>query len=228
VQTSQESGPYAEFGSIIHRVLELAEREAVESAKPHAELGQALEILDQVWTNSANFGSPVLNDAWLQRGRQLLEKMYSVWPGGEAIPVVLEKELKLELGGHLWQGRADRIEQHKSGELRVVDYKTSKTAAPVADAKESPQLGFYLLAAAADPELAPRGKPTAAELWYPLGEVTRAFDLANLPKVADELSQVAAGIAAEDWTPRPGPHCGKCRVRIVCPAWPEGREGFVS
>jgi superfamily I DNA/RNA helicase/RecB family exonuclease len=228
VQTSQESGPYAEFGSIIHRVLELAERQAVESRQPHAELGQALEILDQVWASSANFGSPVLNEAWLQRGRQLLQKMYSVWPGGEAIPVVLEKELTLEFGGHRWQGRADRIEQHKSGELRVVDYKTSKTAAAVGDAKKSLQLGFYLLAAAADPELAAQGNPTAAELWYPLGGVNRDFDLANLPKVADELSQVAAGIAAEDWTPRPGPHCGRCRVRIVCPAWPEGREGFVS
>ncbi|HEX5672160.1 MAG TPA: PD-(D/E)XK nuclease family protein, partial [Acidimicrobiia bacterium] len=198
------------------------------SRRPHAELGQALEILDQVWATDANFGSPVLNEAWLQRGRQLLEKMYTVWPGGEAIPVVLEKELKLDFGGHLWQGRADRIERHKSGELRVVDYKTSKTAAAVGEAKESLQLGFYLLAAGADPELAALGNATAAELWYPLGEAKRDFDLANLPKVAEQLSQVAAGIAAEDWTPRPGPHCGRCAVRIVCPAWPEGREGFVS
>jgi len=228
VQTSQESGPYAEFGSIMHEVLELAEKEAVESQKPHAELERALEILDRVWAGSANFGSPVLNQAWHRRGRQLLEKMYSTWPGGEAIPVVLERELKLELGGHQWRGYADRIEQHRAGELRVVDYKTSKTAAPVGESKESLQLGFYLLAAAADPELGARGKPTSAELWYPLGDATRSFDLANLPKVAGELTRVAAAIASEDWTPSPGPHCGRCRLRIVCPAWPEGREGFVT
>ena len=228
VQTSQESGPYAEFGSIIHHVLEVAEREAVESRRPHAELERALEVLDQTWDDSANFGSPVLNQAWHQRGRQLIEQMYKTWPGGEAIPVVLERKLELELGGHQWQGYADRIEQHKSGELRVVDYKTSKTLAAVDDAEESLQLGFYLLAAAADPELAAQGKPTAAELWYPLKEARRSFDLANLPKVAGELTSVAAAIASEDWTPRPGPQCGRCRVRIVCPAWPEGREGFVS
>jgi superfamily I DNA/RNA helicase/RecB family exonuclease len=228
VQTSQESGPYAEFGSIIHEVLELAEQHAVKERRPNAGLDRALEILDRVWARSANFGSAVLNAAWHQRGRQLLEKMYAAWPGGEAIPLVLEQALKLELGGHQWQGYADRIEQHKRGELRVVDYKTSKTAVAVGDAKESLQLGFYVLAAASDPELASLGKPTAAELWYPLGETTRSFDQANLPKVAEALSQVAAAISAEDWTPRPGPHCGRCRVRIVCPAWPEGREGFVT
>lgn len=228
VQTAQESGPYAEFGSLIHEVLEVAEKEAVDQRQPNSGLGRALEVLDQVWEKSANFGSPVLNRAWHHRGRQLLEKMYAEWPGGVAIPVVLERKLILELDGHSWTGYSDRIESHKTGELRVVDYKTSKTAATVKDAKRSLQLGFYLLAVAADPELAAWGTPTEAELWYPLAGTTRSFDQANLPAVAEELRRVAASIAAEDWTPLPGPHCGRCRLRLVCPAWPEGREGFVT
>jgi RecB family exonuclease len=228
VQTAQESGPYAEFGSLIHEVLEVAEKEAVEQRQPNSGLDRALEVLDQVWEKSANFGSPVLNQAWHHRGRQLLEKMYAEWPGGVAIPVVLERRLTLELDGHSWTGYSDRIESHKTGELRVVDYKTSKTAATVTDSKRSLQLGFYLLAVAADPELAAWGTPTEAELWYPLAGITRSFDQANLPVVAEELRRVAAAIAAEDWTPLPGPHCGRCRLRLVCPAWPEGREGFVT
>ncbi len=228
VQTAQDSGPYAEFGSLIHEVLELAEKDAVDRHQPNSGLQRALDVLDQVWEQSANFGSPVLNQAWRQRGRQLLEKMYAEWPGGVAIPVVLERKLELEIEGHSWNGYSDRIEQHKAGELRVVDYKTSKTAATVTDAKQSLQLGFYLLAVAADPELAALGTPTAAELWYPMAETKRSFDRANLPMVEAELRRIAAAIAAEDWTPLPGPHCGRCRLRLVCPAWPEGREGFVT
>jgi superfamily I DNA/RNA helicase/RecB family exonuclease len=227
IQTSQESGPYAHFGSLLHQVLEEAERTAVSQQRPNAGLEAALEILDRAFAAGADFGSPVLNRAWQRRGRKLIEQMYAEWPGGEAVPVALERRLGLELDGHRWWGRSDRIEQHRIGQLRVVDYKTSKTALSVQEAAASLQLGFYLLAAAADPELRDRGEVTEAELWYPLGGTRRQFDRRNLPAVAAQLREIAASIEGEDWTPSPGPGCGRCSLRLVCPAWPEGREGFV-
>jgi RecB family exonuclease len=141
--------------------------------------------------------------------------------------VALEHRLTLELDGHRWWGRSDRIEQHRIGQLRVVDYKTSKTPLSAPEAAASLQLGFYLLAAAADPELRALGEATEAELWYPLGGARRQFDRDNLAAVAGQLRGIAASIEGEDWTPSPGPGCGRCRLRLVCPAWPEGREGFV-
>ncbi len=226
--TAQQSGPYAQFGSLLHTVLEQAERQAAESGRPHAEIGAALEILDEVFASQANFGSPTLNQAWLRRGRKLIEAMYAEWPGGDAIPVALERRLELELGDHRWRGYSDRVEQHRPGELRIVDYKTSKTPMTGAAAAVSLQLGFYLLAAAADPELAKLGEPTAAELWYPLGGIVRTFDRSKLLTVGQELARIADAIAAEDFQPTPGPDCSRCPVRLVCPAWPEGRQGFVA
>jgi hypothetical protein len=100
----------------------------------------------------------------------------------------------------------------------------------VADASESLQLGFYLLAAAADPELSAHGRPTEAEFWHPAVSGTnpvRKFDPKNLELVESKLRTIGVGIAAEEWPATPGVHCGYCSVRLICPAWPEGREAFV-
>ena len=51
-------------------------------------------------------------------------------------------------------------------------------------------------------------------------------EMTGLDLTSDALVEVADGIRSEDWTPRVGSHCGRCDFRGVCPAWPEGREGF--
>ena len=98
------------------------------------------------------------------------------------------------------------------------------------DAAEALQLGFYLLAAQSDPAISALGEPVEAEFWYPA--MTNAK---KMPAIQSETSwnqsvrcstEAADGIRAEEWGYRPGPHCRTCRVRVVCPAWPEGREAY--
>lgn len=93
------------------------------------------------------------------------------------------------------------------------------------------QLGFYLLAAMADPELCTHGTPSEAELWMvalqnktslPVVE----FDPGRIGEVQERLRAVAAGIAAEDWTPKPHEGCDRCPVQLVCPAWPQGARAY--
>jgi superfamily I DNA/RNA helicase/RecB family exonuclease len=220
-------GSYARFGSLIHRVLERAEAEAAAAGWVHAEAGRARQILDEVWQEEADFGTPVMTEAWRQRGVKLIDELYASWPGGEAIPIRLELDVEMELHGHHWRGRIDRVDQHRPGELRVVDYKTTKSMPTMGEAAGSLQLGFYLLAVAAHPDLVGWGKPTAAEFWYPLAKGARHFDPAKLPEVSDRLQDIGSGISAEEWTARPGSHCRTCDVQLVCPAWPEGREGYL-
>jgi superfamily I DNA/RNA helicase/RecB family exonuclease len=222
--------PYAHYGSLIHLVLELSEARAIVIQQPHNTLSETLEILDQVWAREADFGSPVVNDAWKEKGRALLTKMHENWPGGTAIPTHTEKGFELEIDGIKWIGRADRIERQLAGQLRVIDYKTSSRQPTIPEASESLQLGFYLLAAAADSDLAAQGRPTEAEFWHPAAgsaNPVRKFDPANLELVESKLRTIGAGIAAEAWPATPGVHCKFCSVRLICPAWPEGREAFV-
>ncbi len=222
--------PYAHYGSLIHLVLELSEAQAIVIQQPHNTLSETLDILEQVWVSEADFGSPVLNDAWKSKGRELLTKMHEKWPGGSAIPTHTEKSFELDIDGITWVGRADRIERHHAGQLRVIDYKTGSRQPTVAEASQSLQLGFYLLAAGADPDLTAQGRPTEAEFWHPAASGTnpvRKFDPDNLRLVESKLRTIGAGIAAEAWPATPGVHCGYCSVRLICPAWPEGREAFV-
>jgi hypothetical protein len=117
--------------------------------------------------------------------------------------------------------------------LHVIDYKTSTSAAPVAEAESSIQLGFYLLAAMSDPELAELGRFTGAEFWYPRKDpnkhsiVTRSFSMSSIDDVHGVLEEITTSITAEQFEPVVGPHCDTCDVALVCPARDEGREAFM-
>ena len=229
LRAAEVSSSYATFGSVLHDVLEEVEHAALEQGRHHSTLEEALACLERHWER-VDFGGPVLSEAWKRRGERLLNRLYAEWPEDSRRPVALEHDLRMEIDGIEWQGRADRIEQHRSGELRVVDYKTSASTPAVKEAAVSLQLGFYLMAAATDPHLSTLGSPTAAELWHPLARGNRwryPFDLTALPTVASRMQQVAEGLSAEDWTPRVGQWCGRCPVRVVCDRWPEGREAYL-
>jgi len=72
-----------------------------------------------------------------------------------------------------------------------------------------------------------------AELWYPgvqpgkrKSVAVRRFSMDRIDDVTDAMRRAQVGVLAERWDPLPGDHCDRCPVRIVCPAWPEGRESF--
>lgn len=223
-----QTSVYAEFGRMIHEVLETTERAAQTLGEAHASSAAAQTELN-VRFDPAAFGGGPFAAAWKARALETLDRLYTKWPT-QARAVALERRLTMELHGTTWRGYADRIESDGIG-LSVVDYKTTRTPLPQSDAAASLQLGFYLLAAAADPELAATGTPEVAEFWYPAKTSARAltrrsFDIDELPAVRTRLVQAAEGIRSEDWTPRPGPECDRCAVRSVCPVRPEGRVAF--
>jgi superfamily I DNA/RNA helicase/CRISPR/Cas system-associated exonuclease Cas4 (RecB family) len=219
---------YAEFGTLIHDVLEAVESRATERGDQHATVEEAIDEMDRQFF-TGRFGGGALDAAWRERGHKGLSALYDSWPSS-GMPVAHERELRIDHAGTEWLGRADRIEARDGG-LAVVDYKTSKTAMGVEDAKGSLQLGFYVLAARHDPVLADAGIADQAELWYPLatnksGITVRPFDIDRLPEVEARMAAVADGIGNERWPPRPNPGCPRCPVRSICPARPEGREAF--
>ncbi len=220
--------PYLGFGSIVHEVLELTERDAVASGSPRGDLTVALAHLDDVWARYPPFGPPALDDAWRQRAVEFLEGLYRDWPGGDEPPLALEVELDTTIEGVQWVGRADRVDATPTG-VKIVDYKTSRNPPTLKEAARSLQLGYYLIAAADHPELRGHGAPEGAELWFPLARGKRKvypFDLANLDGVRDTLVGVGRAILAEEWSPTVGRHCERCPFRRVCPAWPDGREAY--
>jgi superfamily I DNA/RNA helicase len=218
------------FGNLIHAVLEHAERAAAGEDRERSTYGEAIVHLENAW-DEHGFGNDAVGLSWKHRAEHTLNNLYTKWPKSGS-PVAFEKGLTLQIGGVDWRGRADRIEQ-RGTDLHVIDYKTSATAASVADAESSIQLGFYLLAAMSDPELADLGSFTGAEFWYPRKDpnkhaiVTRNFSMSSIDDVLDVLEEITTSIIAEDFPPVVGPQCDTCDVALVCPARQEGREAFV-
>jgi RecB family exonuclease len=212
------------FGSLIHDVLEATESAAIADDAAHGTAREALAHLDRLF-DPADFGGEPWATAWHRRAVECLERLYGRWPE-DSLPVrEVEKPLEMDLGGARWVGRADRVEAD-DGDIHIVDYKTSRSPMTRAEAERSLQLAFYALAIEADAT----GRVTAAELWYPAARRTAVpvlgLDLGRLDELRDRLEEVAAAIRAEDWTPTPGDHCERCRMRQLCPAWPEGAEAF--
>ncbi len=226
---ASEYGRYATFGSLIHDVLEQAERQAVDRGDGRSTADDALQWLDTIFADyDMDIGAR--QDAWYRKATNLLTELYANWIRPGASAVILEHPLSMEINGTIWNGRADRIERQADGELRVVDYKTSSSMPTQAAAAESIQLGFYLAAAREDPAITAHGTPTEAEFWYPAASPKKkwvAFNPDRLTEVVDAMAGIAIGIQSEDWTPRLGSHCNNCSVKSVCPLWPEGREAFV-
>jgi RecB family exonuclease len=234
LEVDADGSIYMDFGSLVHDVLEKTEHAAAERDDAHATLQQALATLDEIFDPAA-FGGEPWSSAWHSRAVRILTHLYENWPSrGRA--VCAERPVELKVGDADWRGRIDRIEvEDRPGErplVRVVDYKTGTNPPSRDEAARSVQLGFYIMAAAATPDLAGFGDIAAAELWFPAVKqksvAVRRFDPGRLDEVADLMRNAVEGIRSEDWTPQPGPNCDRCPVRRVCPEWPEGREAYLG
>ena len=224
LRLSDANSPYAALGTLVHSALEAAEREVIGSGRTHADLSNALSHLERVWA-TADFGTPQLNEAWLRQAREGIVKLYEEWPGS-GVPIDVEKQVKTVIGGVEWVGVIDRLERNDAG-LEVIDYKTSKTATTVEDAKRSIQLAFYAGAVAEE-----TGEPVvAAQMWFPRAKgkavVTRKLDFDLLSEVTGTMEEVTESIRDERWEPRVSERCKNCDFRLSCPAWAEGKGAYL-
>lgn len=234
LRLDSQDNHHATFGQLMHRVLEESGRRAFHRGEPCLDLSDALEELGGQMAD-LDFGTPVLNSAWLEKGMRLLSQLAERTEdeGGHAIR--FEAMIDAELDGVRWRGRIDRIDRLEDGSLRVIDYKTSKNPMAIKEAAASLQLGFYLWGLSHLERDAGQGVPVA-EFWYPLCDKEsswkRSFDTSSLEEVVKSLGEIAEVIISEKadplpWPPKPSKECQRCRVRPLCPAWPEGQGAFL-
>ncbi len=224
-----EPSVHMEFGTLMHAVLERVETAASDRGDRHGTAEEAIVALDDLLEPGA-FGGDAYDAAWRDRACSALENTYSLWPS-TGTPVGSETALSVQRGEAHWTGRADRIEE-RDGSVAIVDYKTGQLTG-LDEAAASLQLGFYLLGAREDPDIAAFGVATAAEMWFPMHPqkrsiATRSFDISNLDAIEERMAIVADGISNEDWTPTPGTACDRCDLRVLCPAMTEGKEAFTT
>ena len=227
-------------GTLVHAVLERlfllpAEQRTPESARALVAPAWAQLCTDDPRLPAALFGdddgsadggaTPQV-DGWIASAAPLLDAYFALEDPRLLEPEARELLVEVELeSGLLLRGYVDRVDRldgtGPDATIHVVDYKTGSAPRPVAEARALFQMKFYALAL-----LCLRGvMPAELRLLYLTGpeELRYVPDEAQLRRFARTLDAMwtairSAGVTG-DFRPNPGPSCGWCDFKPLCPAW---------
>ena len=217
--------PDAVRGTVVHKVLEdLFDLPALQRTPDRAAqmLQPAWEAILEAEPEVAEmFGAegPEIG-AWLSSCRESLDRYFALEDPTRLEPA--ERELYVETlldSKLLLRGFIDRVDVARTGEIRVVDYKTGKAPGPAFEAKALFQMKFYALVL-----WRTRGVvPAMLQLIYlGSGEVLRYCPderdlLATERKVEALWRAIRTAQETGDWRPRRSALCGWCAHQAICP-----------
>lgn len=212
----------AERGTLVHTVLHDLFESIPEERTPQT----AIDLLPSRWKSQIE-AKPALHDLvtnqkeWLDRAASLLETYFTLEDpktfDATHREIHLENDLTEEIYLH---GYVDRLDVAKTGEVRIVDYKSGKAPKPGWEEKALFQLRVYALLYWKNNAVLPRllqliylgdgklvkSQPTLADL-----ESTEK----TLLRVANEIS---ISIEKDYWPPNPTRLCDWCFFKSICPA----------
>ncbi len=212
------------FGILIHNVLERFHSEEMRSGEGAGEtfggarpgsLDRLLSLFEAGWRRTG-FGASDDELQYRDRAVAALARYHERHVSADSHPVWLERSFSFAIGQHQLRGRVDRVDQRADGAYELIDYKTGERTAQERLAGDL-QLALYRLAAREAWEL----EAALGTYWYVLADervpVPPAPDDAE--RVERTVLEVAAGIEAQDFEPRPSYEiCSWCDYRLICPA----------
>ncbi|MGH3067741.1 MAG: RecB family exonuclease [Streptosporangiaceae bacterium] len=189
-------------------------------------------LLERGWINEG-FATDAQSAAVRNRARGMIEDYVSALDPADE-PAGVERTVGARTGRITFSGRIDRLDDRRSAgggrELVVVDYKTGRRPLSTDDARASLALALYAVAAGRvlrrpchRVEL--HHLPTRTVHAWEHSEATlgrhvgRAEDIAAECAAADQRYRDGLSPAGQDreFPPSPGPGCGWCDFRAVCP-----------
>jgi putative RecB family exonuclease len=218
--------PVAARGTLVHAVLERLFDNAPGARTPQAARdlvpGQWERLLAEEPALAEMFDDDTQRAAWFDEACQMLDRYFTLEDPNRLAPSdrELSVEALLESGLRL-RGYIDRLDVAKTGELRIVDYKTGTAPREEYEARALFQMKFYAVAL-----WRTRGiLPTMLQLIYlGNGEIVRyAPDEADLLATERKINALWLAIdrarSSGDWRPRPSRLCEWCSHQALCPAF---------
>jgi DNA helicase-2/ATP-dependent DNA helicase PcrA len=200
-----------QFGNAIHTVL----KRYYDPAMPTQEMSFAdvVEVFKHEFAKAV-IEDPVQRQLYQEQGSKHLKAIVESRPRGSVEVIAAEAGFTFRMGKLKIVGRIDRMDRIEDNCVRVIDYKTG-TPWDQKDADESLQLSIYAMGAA-EMKYAPR----ELVLLNVRGneEIVTSRTGAQLERARRKIEDVAEGIAAEEFSPRPGLHCRWCEFARLCPA----------
>jgi superfamily I DNA/RNA helicase/RecB family exonuclease len=197
-QAESARGAAASFGSVVHVLAE-------HGARADVDVDSLSDSLEAVW-DQLDFDAKWLSAVERIEAESALER-FATWQEARADRELLGTEVpfttEIDLGTervHL-TGTADRVERDADGRVKIVDFKTSRTAPATGDVAVQDQLGVYQLAVQAGAFAAvagPNARPGGAELVYlrlgdGQGSYPKVFHQPSLDDVPFPVSDAVPG-----------------------------------
>lgn len=216
------------LGTLVHDIIDRVQRG--ELARDEESV---LAALDQAWRQEA------FPNRALERQRYLdARRMLRLWLSDSSLGEVVASEQKFEfpLDGSVVRGRIDAVYRLRERDVRVVDYKTSKSLPSHDQVQRSLQLGAYYLAMRRVPELAELGEPRLLELAFLFHEGSEGgyrhmhvspekTGLREYEQWAEQtILELLEAVRSEQFAPNPEADCMFCSFKPICPVWPQGAE----
>ncbi len=157
---------------------------------------------------------PVQRQLYEKMGITQLQAVVQSRPRGSMEVIATEASFTFSVGKLRIKGRMDRMDRMDGNCVRVIDYKTG-TPWDQKDADESLQLSVYAMAA-----VEMKYSPRELVVLNVRGneEIVTVRTSAQLERARRKIEEVAEGIAAREFHPRPGLHCRWCEFARLCPA----------
>ncbi|MEP6813657.1 MAG: PD-(D/E)XK nuclease family protein, partial [Actinomycetota bacterium] len=157
---------------------------------------------------------------------KLLENYFvsEVAPGFDGEVLAVEQRFRFELDATTVTGFIDRIDRLPDAHLRLIDYKTSKSAMKNEEAEQDLQLALYALACREVPELCALGDVSELVYMYPRhlvrGRAARRTQTIT-PELPDRTEQrirdLVTAITSERFEFSPTADCTWCDFKKICP-----------
>ena len=208
----QPTRTYFDIGTAVHAVAEHLTTLQKEGVAPTEEL--AFEILTKEWSSNA-FESETQENQKKTEAKEMIRNYLRWLATNPNVPVDVEKEFLIEIGGVPFKGFIDRVEQTPNGEFEVVDFKTGYAKETAKTIREDPQMNVYALAVQKV-----YGKlPKKASLFYVKHDKLVPYEVAQsqVDKVKEELAETTAAILEEKFDATPSfQTCRSCPYQDLC------------
>jgi putative RecB family exonuclease len=218
--------PVAARGTLVHAVLErLFDAPAADRTAQAARglvAGQWERLLAEEPKLADMFDDDTERSAWFDEAGQMLDRYFTLEDPTRLEPAHREMSVQALLeSGLTLRGYIDRLDVARTGELRIVDYKTGTAPREEYEARALFQMKFYAVALWRTRGIIPR---MLQLIYLGNGELVRyAPDEADLLATERKINALWQAIdrarSTGDWRPRPSRLCAWCSHQALCPAY---------
>ncbi len=208
--------PALSFGTSIHAALEGFYDRKLPTMPSEEEL---VASLYDAW-DPTGFGQVPRTEQleYYRHGQQVLRRYHRRVASSYRLPAATEAWFELPVEHEaVVVGSIDRVDVDDEGRFHVVDYKTNRRVRDRAQVAGSLQLAIYALAC----RHLYGALPATVSLDFVVAgiEVRVALEELDLEAAREAVLDTAARLRTGEDGPVPGPLCGWCDHRTICPAW---------